>query len=197
MRWPWNGMLMIANVVTVPHVGQFDELGGRQAGGRVGPVRWEVHLPVFAGFGAQQLALFETARKRAIREANAVCWISMLLGGRLDRHRVTVVGRFGNRSLGLGRRRAKSSMSVIAPPVRRPDGRAPARRCRSRRRSSVDGVSGDVGAVELDQCPGEWPVQRCPSRGSGCQVHDSTVPTLATGSIRSMVSSVGGRFGRR
>ena len=50
--------------------------------------------------------------------------------------------------------------------------------------SSVDRVQQrGVGAVEFDQRPRERAVQRLALQGAGCQVQDTTVPTLATGTI--------------
>ncbi len=60
-------------------VRQLDEVVQLEAGGRIGFLRREVHLAVAAGTGAQQLAVFQSAQKGALR-SDAVCWISMLLG---------------------------------------------------------------------------------------------------------------------
>ena len=61
--------------------------------------------------------------------------------------------------------------------------------------SSVNGVQQrGVGAVELDQRPRERAVQRLALQGAGCQVQDTTVPTLATGTISVSRSYVTGSY---
>ena len=43
--------------------------------------------------------------------------------------------------------------------------------------------SGVSAPSSCDERPGERPVERLTLQGLGCQVHDTTVPTLATGTI--------------
>ena len=128
-------------------------------------------MPVCAGTCAEQLALFETAQERALGKRSGVLDFDAARR-HLDRHRVTVVGRFGGVFSGLGLVAEREVGDVgdrarrFVDPMRMHP-RPGADRVGTRG-SDINGVQQrDVGTVELDQRPGERPVQRLPLQGFG------------------------------
>ena len=158
MRWPANGMLMIANVVTVPLSGSSMNSSSCCAGRRIGFPRREVHLPVLARARAEQLALLEPAQERALGKRSGVLDLD---AARADQHghRIAVVGL----ALGFG----VVAEREVGDVGDRADRLVDPVRVHPRAGADVVGGAGidrvqqrGVRAVELDQRPRERAVQR-------------------------------------
>ena len=180
MRWPANGMLMMANVVTVPLSGSSTKLSSSRPVAGSASLRREVHLAV-ARRCERRAACRPPARagthsREAMRCAGFRC-CSATPGWSPARGRRVIGHRF------LPSPSAKYAMSVIAPtgsstqcawtraPVLIASDESAATACRR----AVSAPSSLISAHANGLSSG------CPSSGSDCQVHDSTVPTLATG----------------
>src|SRR6478609_620800 len=183
MRCPANGMLMIANVVTVPLSGNSTNSSScwpvPASTSRAGkytlpslPVRLPTSLPS------------SSARRNVLSGSEAVCWISIEVGTTSivtgSRSSVDSVESSTDSSTSLS---SKYAMSVIAPTVSSAQctcTRAPVLMASDEPASTACSMAVSA-PPSFTSAHANGRSSGWPSNGSGCHVHDTTVPTLATG----------------